>query len=422
MTLGHRSSRITHPSFSPCPEETSSSSTASARRFRRTGTDFQKLGADELGRVAVRALLAKTALDPALVDEVIFGCVCQPPEAQNITRVMALRAGIPQAVPAMTVHRNCASGLEAITAAAERMVAGRGEIYIVGGMENMSRVPLLYSESATAKFAKLSRAKSLAQKLAAMAKFRPADFSPRVALMLGLTDPYSGLGMGDTAEILAREFGIPREEQDAFADRSQKKAVAAHARLAEEITPVFVDDRAIADDNGPRADSSVAGLAKLKPVFDRKYGSVTAGNSSQITDGACALLVMTERKAAELDYRPLGRLVSYAYAGCDPARMGLGPVPAIQRIGRPVADADLIEINEAFAAQTLAVMRRLDLSEEKLNVNGGAIALGHPVGVTGARLALTALLELRRRNQRTALISMCVGGGQGGAAWLERME
>lgn len=391
--------------------------------FRRAGTDFAAIGADELGATAVKALLAKTALDPALVDEVIFGCVCQPVDAANITRVMALRAGIPQSVPAMTVHRNCASGLEAITVAAERMVAGRGEIYIVGGMENMSRVPLLFSEGAAGKFAKLSRAKTFGQKLAAMVKFRPKDFAPRIGLLLGLTDPYSGLGMGDTAEILAREFGITRDEQDAFANASHAKAVAARERLAEEICPVFIGDKAVVLDNGPREDSSVAGLAKLKPVFDRKHGSVTAGNSSQITDGACALLVMTERKAVELGYKPLGRLVSYAYAGCDPARMGLGPVPAIRSMGRRVSDADLVEINEAFAAQTLAVVKSLGgIPAERLNVNGGAIALGHPVGVSGARLVLTALLELRRRGQKTALISMCVGGGQGGAAWLERME
>lgn len=388
--------------------------------FRRAGTDFKNVSVDALGAVAVRALIARTGIDPAKVDEVIFGCVCQPPETANVTRVMALRAGIPHEVPAMTVHRNCASGLEAITVAAERMAAGRGDIYIVGGMDNMSRVPLFYRESAAAKFAALAKAKSFTQKLGAMAKFRPADFSPRIGLLLGLTDPYSGLGMGDTAEILAREDGITREEQDAFADRSQKKAVAAHDRLAEEIVPVEVDGVAIVDDNGPRADSSVSGLAKLKPVFDRRYGTVTAGNSSQITDGACALLVMTAAKARELGYRPLGRLASYAYAGCDPARMGLGPVPAIRRIGRPVADADIVEINEAFAAQTIAVMRRLGVDEEKLNVNGGAIALGHPVGVSGARLVLTALMELRRRDRHVALVTMCVGGGQGGAAWLER--
>lgn len=391
--------------------------------FRRAGTDFAGVGAETLGAAAVKALLAKTALDPALIDEVIFGCVCQPPEAQNITRIMALRAGIPQSVPAVTVHRNCASGLEAITVAAERMAAGRGEVYIVGGMENMSRVPFFFPESAVKKFAALSKAKSFGAKLAAMGKFRPKDFSPRIGLLLGLTDPYSGLGMGDTAEILAREFAITREEQDAFANASHAKAVAAAGRLAEEICSVHVGDKAVTKDNGPREDSSVADLAKLKPVFDRKNGSVTAGNSSQITDGACALLVMTERKATELGYAPLGRLTSYAYAGCDPARMGLGPVPAIRRTGRPVSEADIVEINEAFAAQTLAVVKQLGgIPAEKLNVNGGAIALGHPVGVSGARLVLTALHELRRRGQKTALVSLCVGGGQGAAAWLERIE
>lgn len=395
--------------------------------FCRMGSVLAHLPADELGRIAVQALLAKTGLDPALVDEVIFGCVIQPAEAANVARVIALRAGIPKEVPAMTVHRNCASGFEAVTTAHERMAAGRGEIFIVGGTENMSLAPLLFPVAAAKKFEGLMRAKTFGEKMLAAARFRPRDFAPRIGLKVGLSDPVSGLNMGETAELLAREHDISRAEMDAFAQRSHEKAVASRQWLLDEVCPVFTRGQTIIEDNGPRKDSSIAGLAKLRPVFDKKYGAVTAGNSSQITDGAVALLVMTEAKAQELGFKPLGRLAQYAYAGCDPARMGLGPVAAISRAGRSVKEADLVEINEAFAAQVLANLRVLKakgtpVPPEKLNVNGGAIALGHPVGASGARLVLTALLELRRRSARTALVSACVGGGQGAALWLESMN
>ena len=391
--------------------------------FCKMGTDLAALSADELGRIAVSALLAKTGIDPALVDEVIVGCVCQPFDAANIARVIALRAGIPERVPAATVNRNCASGMESLTAAAERMAAGRGSVFIVGGTESMSNVPLLYTQQAAKKFAKLAKAKSAAESFAAMVHFRMGDFRPRIGLQMGLTDPVSGLNMGETAELLARENGITREAQDAFAHRSHERAIAAAETMAAEICPVYAGGNAITRDNGPRADSSVAGLAKLRPVFE-KYGTVTAGNSSQVTDGAVSLLVMSEARAAELGFKPLGFLTHYAYTGCDPARMGLGPVSAIaaasKRAGLTLDDADLVEINEAFAAQVLAVLKQVPVPAEKLNVNGGAIALGHPVGATGARLVLAALNELRRRNGRRALVSLCIGGGQGAALWLER--
>jgi acetyl-CoA C-acetyltransferase/acetyl-CoA acyltransferase len=390
--------------------------------FCKWNTHFATLGADELGRVAVSALLTRTGLDPKLIDEVIFGCVCQPADAANVSRVIALRAGIPESVPAMTVHRNCASGFEAITTAYERMAAGRGSVYVVGGTENMSQVPLLFKQSTAKKYGQLGAAKTMWKKAGALARFRLSDLEPRVALKLGLTDPVSGLNMGETAEILARENGISREMQDEFAVQSNLRAVAASEKLSGEICPVYVNGNAITEDNGPRADTSLAALGKLKPVFDRRYGTVTAGNSSQISDGAVALLVMTEEKAAQLGFtQPLGRLAEYAYTGCDPARMGLGPVSAIRKIDRPVAEADLVEINEAFAAQVLAVLKVIGgIPREKLNVNGGSIALGHPVGATGARLVLGALKELQRRQGRCALVSACVGGGQGGALWLER--
>jgi acetyl-CoA C-acetyltransferase/acetyl-CoA acyltransferase len=392
--------------------------------FCKAGTDFASLTADELGRIAVDALLTRTGFDPALIDEVIFGCVSQPPEAANIARVIALRAGIPESVPAATVHRNCASGFESFTTAYERMAAGRGSVFLVGGTESMSQVPLLFRDETARKMTSFAKSKSPTRKLAALTEFRPADFTPRAALKLGLTDPISGLNMGETAELLARENNIERTAQDAFALRSHERALEAEARLAEEICPVYAPGKPVIRDNGPRTDQSPAVLAGLNPIFD-KYGTVTAGNSSQITDGAVAMLVATEERCAALGFEPLGALAGYGYAGCDPARMGLGPVAAIdvaaKHSGLMPYDADLVEINEAFAAQVLAVLQRVSISEEKLNVNGGAIALGHPVGATGARLILSSLKELKRRNRRRALVTLCVGGGQGGAIWLERL-
>ena len=416
--------------------------------FCKMGTDLAALSADELGRIATQALLTRTGLDPALIDEVIFGCVGQPADAANVARVIALRAGIPEHVPAITVHRNCASGLESLTQAYEKMTAGRGSIFLVGGTESMSNYPLLYTKTAAEKLAKLSRAKSFVEKVSALTAFRPADFKPRITLQLGLTDPVCGMNMGDTAELLARESGLSREEQDAFALESHQRAAAAKAKLAEEICPVFPtlasgkSTKPIVADNGVRESQTMEALAKLRPVFDRHHGTVTAGNASQITDGAVALLVMTEERAAELGLTPLGALLGYAYAGCDPTRMGLGPAYAIakaeEKTGLAVNAADLIEINEAFAAQTLAVLKCCEseqfakkmlgrsspvgeIRRDRLNVNGGAIALGHPVGATGARLVLASLKELKRQNLKRALVSVCVGGGQGAAIWLEAL-
>jgi acetyl-CoA acetyltransferase family protein len=369
--------------------------------------------------------------------------VAQPMEAANVARVIALRAGIPEHVPAMTVHRNCASGCEALTQAYERMAAGRGSIFIVGGTESMSQIPLLFPHSAAGKFLALNKAKSFGGKVRALASFGPSDFRPSSGLLLGLTDPVCGLNMGQTAEVLAREFAISRQEQDAFALESHRRAVAASEKLSEEIAPFYLSPGGpVSRDNGPRGNQTLEALARLKPIFEPKTGTVTAGNSSQITDGAVALLAMSESKAGELGFSPLGYLAGYSYAGCDPSRMGLGPVFALDKLqaqsGLSLADADLIEINEAFAAQVLAVLKALEsekfarkilrrpeplgvVSREKLNVNGGAIALGHPVGATGARLILGSLLELRRRKAKRALISLCVGGGQGAALWLEAL-
>lgn len=409
--------------------------------FSKMGTDLARLGADELGRIAVNALLTRTGIDPGIIDEVIFGCVGQPAEAANVARVIALRAGIPEHVPAITVHRNCASGCESFTQAYEKMVAGRGSIFLVGGTESMSQIPLLFQYRTAEKFGRLSRAKSLMKRLQAMMAFRPSDFKPRIGLQLGLTDPVCGMNMGETAEILAREYDITRDLQDAFALESHTRAITGREKLAEEICPVY-GKKAVTVDNGPREGQSMEALAKLKPVFDRRTGTVTAGNASQITDGAVAMLVMTEEKASELGLQPIGALTGYAYAGCDPARMGLGPTFAIskaeEKTGLTLEQADVVEINEAFAAQVLAVLKTLKsedfarkhlrrerpvgkIPKERLNVNGGSIALGHPVGATGARLILTSLKELGRRQAKRALVSLCVGGGQGAAIWLERL-
>jgi acetyl-CoA acetyltransferase family protein len=414
--------------------------------FAKSGTILADTTAMDLGKTVATLLMAKTGLAPDKIDEVIFGCVGQPAEAPNIARVIALRAGLPESVPAVTVHRNCASGFEAVTQAAEKMIAGRGDVFLVGGVESMSQMPLLYSYETAKKFGAFVRAKDIAHKFQAATRFRLSDLKPEVALLLGLSDPVCGLNMGETAENVSRDFNISREEQDNFAMRSHHRAIAARANLDAEITPVYLPRSKngkvyLQQDNGPRENQTMEALAKLKPVFEPNTGTVTAGNSSQITDGAAALLLMTEKGLIESGLRPLGRLLGYDYVGLDPARMGMGPIHAIhrveQRVGLGLKDASVIEINEAFAAQVLACQKAAvsaeyckkhlgrdtalgEIPDEILNVNGGAIALGHPVGVTGSRLVLTALKELHRRQADKALVALCVGGGQGGALWLTR--
>jgi acetyl-CoA acetyltransferase family protein len=386
--------------------------------FCKVGTDLRSLTAHDLGRIVVNELLKRTGFDPGKISQVIFGNVAQPAEAGNIARVIALNAGIPHEVPAYTVHRNCASGFEALTSAYEKMVAGQGDVFVVGGTESMSNIPLLYRPSTARKFAALAKAKTLGQRLAGRLAFRPSDFTPRSALTLALTDPTCGLTMGETAELLVRDFQISREEQDRFAFESHRRAAAARDKLRDEIVPV----NGVAGDNGVRENQTMEALGKLRPIFT-KDGTVTAGNASQLTDGAVALLVTTEDKAQQ----PLGYLHGYAYVGCEPRRMGLGPAYAIPKALGSTCwdDIGLVEVNEAFAAQVLAVERLLKqefglaMNRERLNVNGGAIALGHPVGASGARLVLTLLKEMKRRRVRFGLAALCVGGGQGGALVLE---
>jgi len=396
--------------------------------------------ATDLARAVMGEIVARSGIDPGRLDEVILGCAGQPVDAMNIGRVAALRAGIPQHVPGVTVHRNCASGIEAVGSALRRVRALEAELMLVAGAESMTDAPFQIRRSGAQKLVCAGRQKSLAGRLREFARLRPADLLPRNTLRPALTDPVSGLLMGDTGEVLAREYDISRQQQDAYAAESQRRAVRARDAgvFREESMPFLVPPRMtrmIEVDDGIREDATVERLARLKPVFDRRFGPITVGNACQVTDGAAAMLVASESVLENMDKADklggsalpvLGRIEEVVTVGCDPRRMGLGPAIAIPRLlersGLKISDIDLFEINEAFAIQVLAclqVMRAAAPPADVLNVNGGAIALGHPVGATGVRIILTLLLEMRRRNVRRGIASLCVGGGQGAAVLLE---
>ncbi len=387
--------------------------------FAKAGTAFRRVPVYELGRIAVAELLARHDLDPARLDEVILGNCAQPAEAANSARVAALRAGVPEAVPGFTVHRNCASGMEAVADAAYRVRVGESRLVLAGGMESMSLIPLQFSYEYSDWLEGLMRAKSPIQRLAVFARFRPRLVAPRLTLVEGLTDLTCGLNMGETAEVLSREFRIPRERQDEFALASHQRTIAARERLREEIVPVFPppDYAMVRDDAGPREQQTLEALGKLKPYFDRRNGTVTVGNSCPVTDGAATLLVGGDAAAKAWPVFAMAK--------------------ALEKAELELEDCELFEINEAFAAQVLACLeacrsaafaaaelgRERALGEipiERLNVNGGAIALGHPVGASGARLLLTLLMEMRRRNLHRGMAALCVGGGQGAAFIVER--
>jgi acetyl-CoA acetyltransferase family protein len=415
--------------------------------FAKVETALSEVTATELARTVIRELLERTAIEPSSIDEVIMGNAAPPADAPNIARVAALEAGIPDEVPAFSVQRNCASGFQSITDAYNEIVVGQADVVVAGGVESMSNVPLQFPDEFADVMSDMSRARSVAAKATAAAQLRPAHFKPVIALLEGLTDPVCGLNMGETAEVLAREYHLSRRAQDEYALRSHQRAAAAWAegRFADEVTPVFVPPAfrdVVAEDVGYRPQQTLEALAKLKPVFERE-GTVTAGNASMVTDGAGALLLMEEGRARAEGYRPLGRIASFAYAGLEPDRMGLGPALAsplaLSRAGVSLSDVGLVELNEAFAAVVLANMEvfpsrrwaeeRLGrtlpigtLREETLNVNGGAIALGHPIAATGSRLALTLLLEMRRRDVEHGLATLCVGGGLGGAIVFQRVD
>ena len=411
----------------------------------KAGGKFSTLQADTLGSKLVRETMMRAPVAFEEIDEVVIGNVAQPIHAANIARVITLRSGFPESTPALTVHRNCASGMESITTAAAKIHAKEGKIYLCGGVESMSNIPLVYNQKMTSLFAQLSKSKTALDRLRALFGFRPSFLKPIVGLMSGLTDPVSGLLMGSTAEVLARDFGISREAQDRFSLQSHQKATKAKKsrRFAQESMPVIYDDfsGALLDfDDGIREEQTLEKLARLKPFFDRKNGTVTAGNSSQITDAAAAVIVMGEREAKKRGLTPLGYLSAYNYTGLDPRRMGLGPVFAtaelFKQTGLGMKDIEIMEINEAFAAQVIACIKAFDsdafakthldrsvklgaIDPAILNVNGGAIALGHPVGMTGTRLVLTVLHELRNRDLQRGLATLCIGGGQGAALLLE---
>jgi len=398
--------------------------------------------ASDLATQAGKQLLARQPFAPDDLDEVILGCAAPSVDEVNIGRVVALRMGCGDKVPGWTVMRNCASGMQALDSAIANMLTGRSELLLAGGVDALSRAPLLFSDAMVLWLSGFYAAKSLGQKAAALAKFRPGYLAPVIGIMKGLTDPNVGLLMGQTAENLAYRFGISRTQQDEYAVRSHQRVAQAQDKgWLQEIVPVF-DDRGklYAADDGLRRDSSVENLAKLKPFFDRKYGTVTAGNSSQVTDGAVWLILATEDGLKRHGLEPIGRLVDSQWAALDPAQMGLGPVhaatPLMRRHGLALNDLDAWEINEAFAAQVLACLEAwksdeycrtqlgLDaaagpLDMEKLNVDGGAIALGHPVGASGARIALHLLHVLKRQNGKRGIASICIGGGQGGAMLIE---
>lgn len=365
----------------------------------------------ELGATVIRALLEQTGVAPAQVDEVILGQVLTAGAGQNPARQAAVTAGLPHEVPALTLNKVCGSGLKAVQLAVQAIRCGDAEIVIAGGMENMSLAPYVLPKVRTG--LRLGHAELVDSML--------SD---------GLWDAFNDYHMGQTAENLVQKYQLSREAQDNFAARSQQRAAAAveSGRFREEITPVAIPQRkgeplAFDTDEGIRADTTAEGLARLRPAFT-KDGSVTAGNASSLNDGAAAVLVMSAAKATALGLTPLAHIAAYASAGVDPAIMGIGPVSAtrktLEKAGWQLADLDLIEANEAFAAQALAVGQELGWDDEKVNVNGGAIALGHPIGASGCRVLVTLLHELRRREGRRGLATLCIGGGQGVALAVER--
>jgi acetyl-CoA C-acetyltransferase len=402
--------------------------------------------ASDLAVAAGRSLLARQPFAATELDEVILGCASPGVDEVNIGRVAALRLGCGHKVPGWTVMRNCASGMQALDSAIANIQAGRSQLVLAGGTDALSRAPLLYSDKMVLWFSRMAQAKALGQKLALFAKLRLGMLlSPVIGIVKGLTDPVVSLLMGQTAENLAWRFGITREEMDAFSVESHKRVAAAQdaGRYQSEIVPLIGQDGTVyAADDGVRRDASMAGLAKLKPFFDRKFGRVTPGNSSQITDGATWLLLASEEAVARWNLKPIGKIVDSQWAGLDPAQMGLGPVhavtPILQRHHMSLDDVDAWEINEAFAAQIIGCVRAWQddrycreqlnlpgafgtLDPAKLNVDGGAVALGHPVGASGARIVLHLLHVLRREGKKRGIASICIGGGQGGAMMVEAL-
>jgi len=399
--------------------------------------------AADLAVAAARPLLLRQPFEPRDLDEVILGCVMPGPDEANIARVAALRLGCDKAVPAWTVQRNCASGLQALDCAFRNITLGRSELVLAGGVESMSHAPVLLSEAMVGWLADWRGAKGAWPRLRQLGRLRPAHLQPVIGLLRGLTDPVVGMSMGQTAENLAYRFHIDRAGMDSYAMESQRRLAAAQdeGRLGEIEVMYDNHGRFYDNDDGVRRDTDMAKLAKLKPAFDRKFGSVTAGNSAQITDGAAWLLLASEAAVERHQLPVLGRITDSEWAGVEPAQMGLGPVhamtPLIKRHRLKIDDIDYWEINEAFAVQVLACLaawrdeqycrQELGLKDAmgivdrtRLNVDGGGIGIGHPVGASGARIVLHLIHVLMRNNAHRGVASLCIGGGQGGAMLVER--
>jgi acetyl-CoA C-acetyltransferase/acetyl-CoA acyltransferase len=412
----------------------------------KAGADLQDVAAPYLSHYLIRHLMDKHGIPADAVDEVIIGNTGTPAKYPNVGRVIALEAGLDKKTSGYSVHRNCAAGMEALSQGYVKIASGRSDLIFAGGAESMSQMPLLFSKKMTALFVDLMKAKSPMQKLALLSSFRPDYLKPIIAIEQGLTDPFCGMNMGLTAEKLARELGISRREQDEFANRSHARATAAtkEGRFSDEILPITFGskmDKVLTHDVGPRENSTVEGLGKMKPYFEKGTGTVTVGNACPITDGGSVWLMASEQAVKKYNLNPMARMVDYHFHGLEPERMGLGPVLAthgvLKRTGMKLADMDLVELNEAFAAQVLAcekVMKEQSLAQkwgidaigeipaDRLNVNGGAIALGHPVGSTGSRLVVTLAHELKRRKKKWGLATLCIGGGQGGATIIENLH
>ena len=399
--------------------------------------------AADLAVAAGRDLLARHPFSSDRIDEVVVGCMNPSEDEANIGRIIAMRLGCGEATPGWTVQRNCASGMQALDSAMKDIALGRHDLVLAGGTEAMSRSPLLFRPEMVNWFSRMMGAKHPTQKLQNALRFRPRFLSPIIALMRGLTDPLCGFNMGQTAEMIAYQYGITRAQMDAFATDSHHKVAAAQDDgLFPSIVPLYGPKGNYYDsDDGVRRDSNTEKLAKLRPVFDKWYGMVTAGNSSQVTDGACMLLLASERAVEEHGLSVLGKIVDAQWSGLDPRVMGLGPTVAsgqlLQRQSLGLEDVDYWEINEAFAAQVLGCIDAFDdesfcqahfstarlgkLDAARLNVSGGAIAMGHPVGASGARIVLQLLHTLHQKEAKRGIASLCIGGGQGGAMLLERV-
>ena len=388
--------------------------------FGRYGGALKEVRPDDLAAHVIKALVERTGLDPSTIDDVILGAANQAGEDnRNVGRMAALLAGLPVGVAGQTVNRLCGSGLQAVVSASHAIAYGDGSAFIAGGVESMTRAPLVVAKPSAA----FPRGEQTMFDTTLGWRFT----NPRLA------DAYYPYSMGETAENVVEQCGVSRGDQDAFALASQQRWNAANeaGRFADEIVAIEVTDGRAASsfdtDEHPRPDVTLESLGKLKPAFKRdESGSVTAGNSSGINDGAAAVLVMSEARARDLGLRPIARMVASAVAGVDPATMGLGPIPAtrraLERAGLTIDEIDLVELNEAFAAQAIPVMREVGMDPERTNVNGGAIAIGHPLGASGARLAATLVHEMRRRGARYGLATMCIGVGQGIAAVFEAIE